>query len=151
MSERYIPPAVDTRRHFLVTGTYSSDQAVPSRDLQSAIEKTLMRAFAEPMQIMAYSTPKFHHPYAVDLREQYMKLKEEELKALINHFPHLMTSLMTFLQGAFMPEKPASTVVEVEMDISIAMDAEVEELLKHDPDGDPKLNGRIIEEPRERP
>jgi hypothetical protein len=114
MSQQYIPPNVDIKRHFLITGTYTSDSAVPSRDFQTAIEKVLMRSFAEPVQIMAYGTPKFHHPYAVDLREQYMKLSEDELRALTEHFPHLMTSLITFLQGAFVPEKPATTVVEAD-------------------------------------
>lgn len=124
MTQQYIPPAVDKRRHFLITGTYSSGEtAVPNRDLQSAVEKTLMRAFAEPMQIMTYTTPRFHHPYAVDLREQYMKLSQEEMAALISHFPHLMTSLMTFLQGAFEPE-PKKVTVEVEADIAIEVNGE---------------------------
>ena len=123
MSQQYMPPSADIRRHFLVTGTYTSDQTVPSRDFQTAIEKVLMRSFAEPVQIMAYGTPKFHHPYAVDLREQYMKLSQDELRALTEHFPHLMTSLITFLQGAFVPEKLASTVVEIEQDVVITIEA----------------------------
>lgn len=99
----------DVRRHFIVTGTYTSSEFVNVRDFQAAIEKVLLRSFAEPVQIMAYNTPKFHHPYAVDLREQYLKLSKEELTALIEHFPHLMTSLITFLKGAFVDESGNST------------------------------------------
>ena len=117
MTQQFIPQA-DVRRHFLVTGTYSSDQAVPPRDLQSAIEKVLMRSFAEPVQIMAYGTPKYHHPYAVDVREQVQRLTPEEFEELNTKFPYLMTALMTFFRGAFEPE-PKNVTVEIEADVAI--------------------------------
>jgi len=108
MTQRFVP-AMDLRRHFLVTGTYSSDEAVPPRDLQSAVEKVLMRSFAEPLKIMAYGTPRFHHPYAVDVREQVLKLTPEEFKELNEKFPYLMTALLTFFKGAFVDEAPNAT------------------------------------------
>ena len=126
MTDRY-QPQVDVRRHFLVTGTYTAEQFVNVRELTDALEKTLRNNFADPQQIMAYNTPKFHHPYAVDLREQYIKLSKDELAALTAHFPHLMTSLITFLQGAFVPEEvtPVRGDVVVEIDRAIDIVTEV--------------------------
>lgn len=105
MTQQFIPQA-DVRRHFLITGTYSAEQGVPIRDLQSAVEKVLMRSFAEPLKIMAYGTPKFHHPYAVDVREQFMKLTPEEFEYLNDRFPYLMTAMLTFFKGAFEEDTP---------------------------------------------
>lgn len=122
MTQQFIPQA-DVRRHFLITGTYSSDQMVPVRDLQSAIEKVLMRSFAEPIKIMAYGTPKFHHPYAVDVREQVQRLTPEEFEELNTKFPYLMTALMTFFRGAFEPE-PKNVTVEIEADVAIEVRCE---------------------------
>lgn len=109
-------PQPDVRRHFLITGTYSSDGYVNVRDFQSAIEKVLMRSFAEPLKIMAYNTPRFHHPYAVDLREQYLKLTPGEMSSLTEQFPGLVTSLITFFKGAFEHENhtPALVVEEAQ-------------------------------------
>lgn len=113
MTQQFIPQA-DVRRHFLITGTYSSDQMVPVRDLQSAIEKVLVRSFAEPIKIMAYGTPKFHHPYAVDVREQLMKLTPSDFQDLNEKFPYLMTALLTFLRGAFEVEGNTMRLKEIE-------------------------------------
>jgi hypothetical protein len=100
MTSQHVP-ASDVRRHFLITGTYVADGYVPTVDLTHGVEKALTRAFAEPQHIMAYNTPRFHHPYAVDLREQYINLKKEQIEELTQRFPALMTSLITFLQGGF--------------------------------------------------
>lgn len=97
----------DVRRHFVITGTYKAEDHVSSAQLQGAVERALMGAFAEPIQIAAYGTPKYHHPYAVDVREQVLKLTPEEFERLTNEFPHLMVALMTFFRGAFEPEEPS--------------------------------------------
>lgn len=126
MTQHFIPQA-DIRRHFLVTGTYSSDQAVPMRDLQTAVERVLMRSFAEPIQIMAYGTPKYHHPYAVDVREQLMKLTPADFQELNEKFPYLMTALLTFFKGAFEPEVLPSTVVKEAMPIEIRVNHNIQD------------------------
>jgi hypothetical protein len=100
MTSQHVP-ASDVRRHFLITGTYVADGYVPVVNLTHGVEKALLGAFAEPQRIMAYNTPRFHHPYAVDLREQYINLKREQIQDLTERFPGLMTSLVTFLQGGF--------------------------------------------------
>jgi hypothetical protein len=100
MTSQHVPMA-DIRRHFLITGTYTADGYVPTVNLTRGVEKALQGSFAEPQQIMAYNTPRFHHPYSVDLREQYMNLKKEQIEELTQRFPALMTSLIVFLQGGF--------------------------------------------------
>ena len=113
----------DVRRHFVVTGTYIADESVSSAAIHRAIEKTLIEHFADPVQIMTYGTPKYHHPYAVDVRQQFTQLTPEQFEELSQNYPYLMTALLTFVKGAFVPEI-SSTVVEVDMPVAIEVKRE---------------------------
>lgn len=70
-------------RHFLITGTYESeDSVIPSRELSKGVGEFLQERDLDPSVIVAMTTAYRISPQAVDLKEVWMKLSDKDKASL---------------------------------------------------------------------
>lgn len=97
-------------RHFLISGTYSSAKAIPSRDLSKALGEYLSEVDVDPHSIMSYTTPYKVSPIDAQLKDVMMNLNPGERDVLQSHIPKLWNALSFLMNGMGdgLPHEPES-------------------------------------------
>lgn len=102
-------PKPDVRRAFLITGTYSSPDAVPASAFCEKAKEAIDDVFGLAISATAYNTPEYLHPFAVDVREQWMKLSDRDRQELGSKHPMLAAALLVFLRGSHEPHRQSAS------------------------------------------
>lgn len=86
-------------RHILVTGTYTSLEAIPSKTMTEGIKDVIVSNEGDPIALMSYTTGYPMSPVECGLKDAWLALTNEQRHNVSESYPELHRAIFLLMMG----------------------------------------------------